>query len=151
MFISCYTAERDCLSFHEGVFKFETIVNNKLESSRFIRNDSIEIEYYKGEVDSATIRWVNDCECILTKINPEKYFLEIARVDTEEIIAASFLNGGKNTFENLPLGYPLSLNIIHDINANQELDSQDKVLPPIPVSIHLFEQKLSLPINLENL
>tara|TARA_Y200000002_G_C22672871_1_gene660836 strand:+ start:500 stop:841 length:342 start_codon:yes stop_codon:yes gene_type:complete len=71
MFISCYTAERDCLSFHEGVFKFETIVNNKLESSRFIRNDSIEIEYYKGEVDSATIRWVNDCECILTKINPE--------------------------------------------------------------------------------
>ena len=71
MFISCYTAERDCLSFHEGVFKFETIVNNKLESSRFIRNDSIEIEYYKGEVDSAAIRWVNDCECILTKINPE--------------------------------------------------------------------------------
>ena len=71
MFISCYTAERDCLSFHEGVFKFETIVNNQLESSRFIRNDSIEIEYYKGEVDSATIRWVNDCECILTKINPE--------------------------------------------------------------------------------
>ena len=70
-FISCYTAERDCLSFHEGVFKFETIVNNQLESSRFIRNDSIEIEYYKGEVDSATIRWVNDCECILTKINPE--------------------------------------------------------------------------------
>ena len=71
MFISCYTAERDCLSFHEGVFEFETIVNNQLESSRFIRNDSIEIEYYKGEVDSATIRWVNDCECILTKINPE--------------------------------------------------------------------------------
>ena len=83
--------------------------------------------------------------------NPEKYFLEIARVDTEEIIAASFLDGGKNTFENLPLGYPLNLNIIHDINANQELDSQDKVLPPIPISIHLFEQKLSLPINLENL
>ena len=71
MFISCYTAERDCLSFHEGVFKFETIVNNQLESSRFIRNDSIEIEYYKGEVDSASIRWVNECECILTKLNPK--------------------------------------------------------------------------------
>lgn len=70
-FISCYTVERDCFSFHNGVFEFETIVNNQLESSRFIRNDSIEIEYYKGEVDSANIRWVNECECILTKLNPK--------------------------------------------------------------------------------
>ena len=87
----------------------------------------------------------------VTGPNPEKYFLEITRTDTEEIVAASFLIGGKNTFENLPLGYTLNLNLIHDINANQELDSEDKVLPPKPINIHLFEQKLSLAIDLENL
>lgn len=70
-FISCYTPKRDCLTFHKGTFEFETIVDNVLEKSRFIRNDTIEIEFYKGEVDSATVRWVNDCECVLTRINPE--------------------------------------------------------------------------------
>jgi len=68
---SCYSPNRDCVPFHKGTFEFETIVNNSLESSRFIRNDTLEIEFYKDEVDSASIRWVNDCECILTKINPE--------------------------------------------------------------------------------
>ncbi len=69
--ISCYTPNRDCLSFHNGTFEFETIVNNSIESSRFIRSDSLEIEFYQGKVDSASIRWVNDCECILTRIHPE--------------------------------------------------------------------------------
>ena len=87
----------------------------------------------------------------VTGPNPEKYFLEITRTDTEEIVAASFLIGGKNTFENLPLGYTLNLNLIHDINANQELDSEDKVLTLKPINIHLFEQKISLAIDLENL
>ncbi|MEC8397157.1 MAG: hypothetical protein VXZ21_02360 [Bacteroidota bacterium] len=31
----------------------------------------MEIEKYEGKIDSASIRWVNDCECILTKINPK--------------------------------------------------------------------------------
>ena len=69
--ISCYTPKRDCIPFHNGTFEFETIVNNSLETSRFIRNDTLEIEFYQGKVDSASIRWVNDCECILTRIHPE--------------------------------------------------------------------------------
>ena len=32
--------------------------------------DKLEIETYEGKIDSASIRWVNDCECILTKLNP---------------------------------------------------------------------------------
>ena len=31
----------------------------------------MEIENYEGKIDSARIRWVNDCECILTKLNPK--------------------------------------------------------------------------------
>ncbi len=68
---SCYTPNRNCIPFHNGTFEFETKVNNALEKSRFIRNDTLEIEFYKGKVDSASIRWVNDCECVLTKLNPK--------------------------------------------------------------------------------
>ena len=71
IFLSCYTPNRDCLPFHNGTFEFEAIINNSLETSRFIRNDTLEIEFYKGSVDSSTVRWVNDCECILTRLNPE--------------------------------------------------------------------------------
>jgi hypothetical protein len=31
----------------------------------FERNDSLEIETYDGKTDTASIRWVNDCEYIL--------------------------------------------------------------------------------------
>jgi len=71
IFLSCYTPNRDCLPFHNGTFEFEAIINNSLETSRFIRNDTLEIEFYKGSVNSSTVRWVNDCECILTRLNPE--------------------------------------------------------------------------------
>ena len=71
IFLSCYTPNRDCLPFHNGTFEFEAIINNSLETSRFIRNGTLEIEFYKGSVDSSTVRWVNDCECILTRLNPE--------------------------------------------------------------------------------
>lgn len=71
IFLSCYTPNRDCLPFHNGTFEFEAIINNSLETSRFIRNDTLEIEFYKGSIDSSNVRWVNDCECILTRLNPE--------------------------------------------------------------------------------
>ncbi|MDA7711405.1 hypothetical protein N8873_05010 [Flavobacteriaceae bacterium] len=70
LLLSCYSTERNCLEFHQGTFDFETIVNGQLETSRFVRNGTTEIEYYKAQVDTADIRWVNDCECILTKRNP---------------------------------------------------------------------------------
>jgi hypothetical protein len=36
-----------------------------------MRTDHLEIETYEGKIDSASIRWVNDCEFILTKLNPK--------------------------------------------------------------------------------
>ena len=41
-----------------------------MKTSYFIRTEKLEIETYEENVDSASIRWVNDCECILTKLNP---------------------------------------------------------------------------------
>ena len=70
LFFSCYNLERDCLPFHEGNFSFTQIINGELKISTFSRDSNYEIERYEGKIDTATIRWVNDCECILTKLNP---------------------------------------------------------------------------------
>ena len=67
---SCYKVERNCLDFHTGEFEFSTIVNGTMKTSYFIRTEKLEIETYEENVDSASIRWVNNCECILTKLNP---------------------------------------------------------------------------------
>ena len=67
---SCYNVERNCINFHTGEFEFSSIVNGTLKTSYFTRTEKLEIETYEGKIDSASIRWVNDCECILTKLNP---------------------------------------------------------------------------------
>ncbi|MEK9613798.1 MAG: hypothetical protein VW080_07730 [Flavobacteriaceae bacterium] len=68
--LSCYSLERNCLDFHEGNFNFTQIIDGEIKTSTFIRNTNYEIEIYEGKIDTASIRWVNDCECILTKLNP---------------------------------------------------------------------------------
>ena len=71
LFISCYNVERDCIEFRTGFFEFSTSINDSIVKSTFIRTDNYEIEQFKGVKDSSTIRWVNECEFILTKINPK--------------------------------------------------------------------------------
>ena len=66
LFLSCYDVEKDCDSFRLGSFEFSTIVNGEIKTSRFVRSKSLEIEFYENKIDSATVKWVNDCEFILT-------------------------------------------------------------------------------------
>ena len=47
------------------------MINGEVKTSYFSRTEDLEIETYEGKIDSARIRWVNDCECILTKLNPK--------------------------------------------------------------------------------
>lgn len=68
---SCYNAERNCQDFRTGTYEFETYLNGELVSSRFIRNDSIEIEKFQGKTDTSSVRWINDCEYILKNLNPK--------------------------------------------------------------------------------
>ena len=70
LLISCYSVERDCKEFRTGYFEFSTSINDSIVKSTFIRTDNYEIEEFNGVKDSSTIRWVNECEFILTKINP---------------------------------------------------------------------------------
>ena len=69
--ISCYQPERNCKKFKNGTFEFKALVGTQLETTTFMRNDSIEIDYYQGKADTSSIRWINDCEYIVKKINPK--------------------------------------------------------------------------------
>ncbi|WPR70965.1 DNA topoisomerase IV [Flavobacterium sp. NG2] len=71
LLVSCMQAERNCTDFKTGKFKFEHEVDGVIKTTFFERNDSIEIETYEGKTDTASIRWVNDCEYVLTKLNPK--------------------------------------------------------------------------------
>lgn len=67
----CYNRERNCDDFKTGKFKFEYEIDGEKKVTIFERNDSIEIERYEGKVDTSSVRWINDCEYILKKINPK--------------------------------------------------------------------------------
>ncbi|GAA0720262.1 hypothetical protein GCM10009430_20240 [Aquimarina litoralis] len=71
LFLGCYQQERDCQNFHTGTFEFETYLNGELAKTTFVRNDSIEIDYFLGKSDTASIRWINDCEYIVKKLHPK--------------------------------------------------------------------------------
>lgn len=71
LLVSCYEQERNCSDFKTGTFEFEALSGTEVFKTTITRNDSIEVDYYQGKTDSSSIRWVNDCEYILTKINPK--------------------------------------------------------------------------------
>ena len=68
---ACFQPERNCTDFKTGTFEFEAEVNGVKEKTTFFRNDSIEIDYYQGVADTSSIRWLSDCEYILTKLHPK--------------------------------------------------------------------------------
>ena len=61
----------ECENFQIGTFEFETLIEGELVKTTFDRQKAIEIETYRGKKDTASIRWVNDCEYILKAINPK--------------------------------------------------------------------------------
>jgi len=68
---SCYNVERNCKDFKTGEFQFEYEVNGIKKTSRFVRNDTLEIDTFEGKTDTSKVRWINDCEYILEKLHPK--------------------------------------------------------------------------------
>ncbi len=68
---SCFQPERNCADFRTGTFEFEAFLEGKLQKTVFTRNDSIEIDRFQGKSDTSSVRWLNDCEYILTNLNPD--------------------------------------------------------------------------------
>lgn len=71
LLISCYNVEHNCKDFKTGEFKSEITIDGVKKETFSIRTDTIVIETYEGKTDTASIRWINDCEYILQKINPK--------------------------------------------------------------------------------
>ena len=69
--ISCSKRERNCKDFRTGKFEFTQDIQGKKNTSTFIRTEKLQIETYNGKTDTATVRWVNDCEFILQKLHPK--------------------------------------------------------------------------------
>ena len=70
--ISRYQPERNCTHFKVGTFEYKALVGTEILTTTFMRNDTIEIDYFKGKADTSSIRWINDCEYIVKKINPKR-------------------------------------------------------------------------------
>jgi hypothetical protein len=68
---SCYQQERNCTDFKTGEFQFELLIDSIKEVSIFKRTDSLQIETFRGKTDTSSVRWINDCEFVLQKINPK--------------------------------------------------------------------------------
>lgn len=69
--VSCESPDRKCIDFKNGTFQFDTLLEGKLVTTQFSRNDTLEIALINNKPDSSNVRWINDCEYIVTKRNPK--------------------------------------------------------------------------------
>ncbi|MGO4921153.1 hypothetical protein [Maribacter spongiicola] len=65
---SCYQPERDCEKYKTGSFRFTYEIGDTLKEGKFIRTEDYSVDYYENKIDSATVRWFNDCEFVLQDI-----------------------------------------------------------------------------------
>ncbi|MCL6460360.1 hypothetical protein SAMN05444372_104105 [Flavobacterium micromati] len=91
LLFSCYDKERSCKDFKTGKFKFEHEVEGVVKTTVFERNDSIEIETFEGKIDTASIRWISDCEYVLLKLHPKN-------MAEEKAIGMKILTTTKNSY-----------------------------------------------------
>jgi hypothetical protein len=69
--VSCYQVEHNCKDFKTGKFEFSQEINGVKTTSVFERTENLQIETFNGKTDTASIRWVNDCEFVLQKLHPK--------------------------------------------------------------------------------
>ena len=68
---SCFSPDRNCQEFKTGTFSYEALVGTEVLTTVFVRTDTLEIDYFQNKSDTSSIRWINDCEYIVQKINPK--------------------------------------------------------------------------------
>jgi len=69
--ISCYNPPRECKDFKIGEFRFTTTLDGNEQTTTFTRSENIEIDFFEGKSDTSSVRWINDCEYIVKKLNPQ--------------------------------------------------------------------------------
>lgn len=66
----CYQPTRECADFRTGTFRFTASIEGEEQTTVFTRSEDLEISEFAGSTDSASVRWINDCEYILSNLNP---------------------------------------------------------------------------------
>lgn len=66
---ACYQPERNCKDYKTGSFLFNYEVGDSVKTGKFVRDTDYSVDYYEGKIDSASIRWFNDCEFVLQDVN----------------------------------------------------------------------------------
>lgn len=89
--ISCNNHERNCQDFRTGKFEFSQDIDGKKQTSTFIRTENLQIETYNRKTDTASVRWVNDCEFVLQKLHPKN-------MKEEKAISMKILFTEKNSY-----------------------------------------------------
>jgi hypothetical protein len=88
---SCYDVERNCNDFKTGKFQFDFVVNGVKKTTVFERTETLQIETYEGKTDTATVRWVNDCEFVLQKLHPKN-------IQEKKAISMRIVSTTKNSY-----------------------------------------------------
>ncbi|SFA91104.1 hypothetical protein SAMN05660845_0932 [Flavobacterium swingsii] len=88
---SCYNQERNCKDFKTGKFTFTQVIDSVQKTSTFERSENLQIETFEGKTDTASVRWVNDCECVLQKLNPKN-------MQEKKSISMRIVTTKKNTY-----------------------------------------------------
>lgn len=91
LMLSCYNVEHNCKDFKTGKFQFDYEMDGVKKTTVFERKDSIEIETYEGKTDTASIRWVSDCEYVLQKIHPKN-------MEEQKAISMKILTTSKDSY-----------------------------------------------------
>ncbi|WP_411030857.1 hypothetical protein [Spongiimicrobium sp. 3-5] len=68
-FSACYSPTRECDNFKVGTFTFDYEIEGEKKSGSFTRTDTHSVEFYDSKTDSATVRWINDCEFVLRPLD----------------------------------------------------------------------------------
>ena len=88
---ACYKTECNCSDFKTGKFESEIVINGVTQRTTSVHTDSLVIETYKGKTDTATIRWVSDCEYVLRQLHPKT-------MAEQKAISIKILTTDKNSY-----------------------------------------------------
>jgi len=69
--LNCYETKRNCNHYKTGTFRFDYVINDTSKSATFRRTKNYSINFYDKKTDSSEVKWINDCEFVLYKINPK--------------------------------------------------------------------------------
>lgn len=68
---SCYNQQCNCKLYETGKFEFVQEINGVKKITIFERTKDFQIETFEGKTDTASVRWVNDCEFVIQKLHPK--------------------------------------------------------------------------------